>query len=274
MLATRFITAIIALPVFMGFLLWLPNLYWAFFLLLFLLTAAREWAVLAGYGNNGRWSFPVVVSLSALCAFFIPFTPGDSGKIASHLSSDGLAYGIAALFWLGLVPLWLAKKWRPMHPLLMGLTGWIVLVPTWLALVRLQIQPINLLMVLGIVWIADSAAYVFGKAMGKHKLAPDISPGKTWEGVIGACATVAVYYAFLAFFFDLPAWIGGVTGIALFGLLTIMSIEGDLFESAIKRRAGVKDSGSLFPGHGGVLDRIDGLTAVMPIAALASLYIS
>jgi phosphatidate cytidylyltransferase len=131
-----------------------------------------------------------------------------------------------------------------------------------------------LLALLGIVWIADSAAYFAGRGFGRRKLAPEISPGKTWEGVIGAGIAVAVYYALLRFAFaPATAWLGGAAGILLCGAITVMSIEGDLFESWMKRQAAMKDSGSLLPGHGGVLDRIDGLTASMPLAALASFYL-
>jgi len=107
-----------------------------------------------------------------------------------------------------------------------------------------------------------------------HKLAPNISPGKTWEGVLGAVVAVAVYYFSLRLILRPPiVWVNGAPGIVLFGVILVMSIEGDLFESWMKRAAGVKDSGTVLPGHGGVLDRIDGLTATMPIAALMSLYI-
>jgi phosphatidate cytidylyltransferase len=142
-----------------------------------------------------------------------------------------------------------------------------------MALVRLQTQPVQLLALLGIVWVADSAAYLAGKSFGRRKFAPKISPGKTWEGVVGAGTAVAVYYSVLRFVFapETP-WLGGPGGMLLCGAITIMSIEGDLFESWMKRQVGVKDSGTLLPGHGGVLDRMDGLTASMPLAALVSLY--
>jgi phosphatidate cytidylyltransferase len=125
------------------------------------------------------------------------------------------------------------------------------------------------------VWIADIAAYFFGRRFGRRKLAPNVSPGKTWEGLYGALAATAVYAG---------AWIGLFRGatpaavrdlpwspvwmIILLEALAVLSVLGDLFESAMKRQAGLKDSGSLLPGHGGVLDRIDALTPVLPVAAL------
>jgi phosphatidate cytidylyltransferase len=117
-----------------------------------------------------------------------------------------------------------------------------------------------------VVWIADTAAYFAGRALGKHKLAPAISPGKTWEGVAGAFAAVTVY-AVILHFVRIPT--GGIYFViaAFFGM-TAFSIAGDLFESWLKRCAGVKDSGIIFPGHGGMLDRIDGVVAALPLAAL------
>ena len=271
MFATRLITAAILLPLFIGALLWLPNKYWAAVLLPFLLAGSWEWAALAGYRRNGRFLFSGAVLLTAALALLASFEIGSLA--AFYLPPDGVIYGVSALFWILLAPVWLREKWHLTQPLLLGLTGWIVLVPTWLALMRLQANPAQLLVLLGIVWIADSAAYLAGRRFGRRKLAPDISPGKTWEGVIGAGIAVAVYYVVLRLVFH-PAvvWLDHPAGIILCGVITIMSIEGDLFESWMKRQAGAKDSGRLLPGHGGVLDRIDGLTASMPLAALVLLY--
>jgi phosphatidate cytidylyltransferase len=133
----------------------------------------------------------------------------------------------------------------------------------------MQARPAQLLFVLGVVWIADSAAYLTGRRFGHRRLAPTISPGKTWEGLAGAGIAVAVYYA-LAGLGDIArsnVWSGSGGWIAVL-LVAVMSVEGDLFESWMKRLAGVKDSGNLLPGHGGLLDRIDGLTASLPVAAL------
>ncbi|MDP1718640.1 MAG: phosphatidate cytidylyltransferase [Burkholderiales bacterium] len=259
MLITRLVTAAIALPMFIGGLLWLPNPYWTGILLFLLLIGAWEWTKLCGYSRTGSGLFLTAVLISAAAVFL--------------LSHDVWVYGASVAFWMLLAPAWLKFRWRATHSLLLGLTGWIVLVPTWLALTRLQIQPLQLLSFLAIVWIADSAAYFSGKRFGRRKLAPDISPGKTWEGAIGAAVAVAVYYIVLHFALEpAVAWPGALTGVILFAMITVMSIEGDLFESWIKRQAGVKDSGTLLPGHGGVLDRIDGLTSTMPLAALAVLY--
>jgi phosphatidate cytidylyltransferase len=178
-----------------------------------------------------------------------------------------------------LVPLWLWRSRLPRARWLAALTGLVVLVPTWQALVELRkIGPLLLLLLMSVVWISDSAAYFAGRRFGRHKLAPSISPGKTWEGVLGAVLAVSLYAALWGsawqaqFPHALRSMRFGTFGMVLFlWLLTAIGIYGDLFESALKRQAGVKDSGALLPGHGGVLDRIDALTAVLPVAALAYL---
>jgi len=171
-----------------------------------------------------------------------------------------------------IAPAWLARGRQVRGMLAMAVVGGVVLLPAWLAAVRLQSDPLQLLQLLGIVWLADTAAYFVGRTWGRHKLAPRISPGKTWEGVAGAAAAVAVYYVVLSGFASPRPWAVGWVGALLFAGVTAISIIGDLFESWMKRQAGVKDSGALLPGHGGVLDRVDGLLAGMPLAALLVRY--
>jgi len=178
------------------------------------------------------------------------------------------AFVAASLFWILVAPVWLARGVSARQRVALATSGLLVLVPAALALVLLR--PGQVLQVLVLVWIADSAAYFFGRRWGRRKLAPSISPGKTWEGAWGGIAGAALY-----------AMIGGtfLTGIArlpaylfIAVVLAAISIVGDLFESAAKRQAEVKDSGALLPGHGGILDRIDSATAVLPVAALVLLY--
>jgi len=173
------------------------------------------------------------------------------------------AFGLAGVFWIALAPGWLARGIGAGRPDALVVAGFLVLLPAALAMVSLE--PRLLLAVLALVWIADSAAYFVGRAWGRRKLAPSISPGKTWEGAAGGVAGALVYAIICKRFF---ADVGWVPYLAAAALLAAMSIVGDLFESAAKRRAGVKDSGALLPGHGGILDRIDSATAVLPIAAL------
>ena len=184
---------------------------------------------------------------------------------------------IATLFWVVGAPFWLANRMRP-SPSTCAVAGWIVAWPAWLAFVVLRdTSPWLLLALAALVWVADIAAYFSGKRFGRRKLAPAVSPSKTWEGVYGALAGVLIYGAILAWvanthqmaltrIFDEGA---AVVVVLAMLVLTGVSIVGDLFESWMKRGAGLKDSSNLLPGHGGVLDRIDALTSTLPVAALA-----
>jgi phosphatidate cytidylyltransferase len=160
-----------------------------------------------------------------------------------------------------------------MPPVLMVLTGWAVLIPTGLAMLDLRaISPWLLLFVMGLVWVADISAYFAGRRFGRNKLAPSISPGKTWEGVIGAMLGVSVYVVLVWGFSPYSGHGEILPGLLLASWWWVgLAVFGDLFESLIKRQAGVKDSGALLPGHGGLLDRIDALTSTLPLAALAIL---
>jgi phosphatidate cytidylyltransferase len=169
----------------------------------------------------------------------------------------------AALFWIVVAPLWMWRGVRTGETLWLGAAGFAVLVPAGLAMTALA--PLEVLLALVLVWIADTAAYFVGRAWGRRKLAPAISPGKTWEGAIGGMVGAAAYAIICANFIQGIAW-PALPAAAI--LLAMVSIVGDLFESAAKRQAGVKDSGTLLPGHGGILDRIDSATAVLPLAAL------
>ena len=151
--------------------------------------------------------------------------------------------------------------------------GLAVLIPAGLAMSVLP--PRQLLMVLGLIWISDTAAYLAGRAFGRRKLAPSISPGKTWEGVAGGAIGCLIYAIIWATFdADLRARVQGIVWLPFLAgtlLLCALGVVGDLFESSLKRQAGAKDSGKLLPGHGGVLDRIDSATATLPVALLLML---
>lgn len=262
MLKQRVITAIILLTLFGAALFGLPAIGWAALTWGIILIGAREWAVLAQLsGWRGTWY--AVLTAAMMAGLLLP-------------SAEPLAlplYLAAALGWLIGVPLWLARGWQIRQQAVMALVGWLVLLPTGLALVALRAtSPWLLLGVMALVWIADSAAYFAGRRFGKHKLAPSISPGKTWEGAAGALLGVLLYVgALTASHNGTLLGFGWVSGLLLAAFWVALSIIGDLFESAIKRQAGVKDSGTLLPGHGGLLDRIDALTSTLPLAALVLL---
>jgi phosphatidate cytidylyltransferase len=180
--------------------------------------------------------------------------------------------GISVFFWFVVIPFWLRYRWSLAGNDFFGYAlGVLVILPTWAALASLHGEsPWVLLAVMGGVWVADIAAYFSGRAFGRHKLAPSISPGKTWEGVLGAVLGVTGYGTVILLFFPLiDHWPLGVPAtLAIILLYTAVSIIGDLFESLLKRQAGIKDSSHLLPGHGGILDRIDSLTSALPFAAL------
>ena len=264
----RLATALVLLAGFVTALFVLPAWLWGALLLVVLAIAAWEWGGLAGLGPALSAGYALVlVASAAAIGIAIAAGIGRSGAVETVL------YGASGAFWIAAVPSWLVMGRKTRQPLLLAAAGWMVLVPAWLALARLQVQPGILLAILGVVWIADSCAYFVGRAWGRHRLAPAISPAKTWEGVAGAVAGVAVYYAFLYVLVPEWRWWHGWSGALLVAGVGLLSVVGDLFESWVKRLAGVKDSGTLLPGHGGALDRIDSMTSSMPFAALLLLYI-
>jgi len=274
MLKTRILTALVLVPAVLAALFLMSPLAWALTTLALIGVAAFEWARLTGF-SAPRWAAVVggalVIGLVLLFSPRAGFARGWPGAVVPAVC------GVSTLFWVLVAPPWVIARWPTQRRLPMLLLGWIVLVGAWVALVDLQARsPWLVLAAMAIVWIADTAAYFSGRAFGRRKLAPLVSPGKTWEGVYGAWIAVALYALALVPFasdagFRLPvsgpviaAWVIFVV------LLASVSVIGDLFESLLKRHAGVKDSGALLPGHGGILDRTDALLAAMPIAALAA----
>ncbi|MBI1965561.1 MAG: phosphatidate cytidylyltransferase [Betaproteobacteria bacterium] len=270
--AARLATAAALLAVCVAALFLLPNGWWTAALIPVLLAASWEWGKLGGLSGVSRRIFSAVVLASAVLLWQAAPEPAGPAADRRHVI-DIAVYTLGCAFWVLIAPVWVSGRWQVRAPLVLAVVGWIVLVPAWLALARLQADPARLIVLLGIVWLADSAAYLAGSAWGRRRLAPAVSPGKTWEGVAGAGAAVAVYYVLLSVFAPGGQWREGASGIALFMGVALMSVVGDLFESWIKRQAGVKDSGSLLPGHGGILDRADSLTSSMPIAALSLTFL-
>lgn len=268
MFIARLATAVVLLAGCVAGLFFLPNRWWTALLLPALFAASWEWAALAGFDRALRWLFAAIVLGSATLIGY-----AVTGLHLQRIPAIGtLAYAASVAFWILIAVPWLARGWHVRSSLGMATAGWLVLVPSWLALVQLQVEPGKLLALLGIVWISDTAAYAAGRTWGTHKLAPGISPGKTWEGIAGAAAAVAVYYVALSIAMPHWGWWSGPGGAILFAGMALAGVLGDLFESWIKRQAGVKDSGTLLPGHGGVLDRIDSMTSSLPIAALLLQY--
>ena len=268
MLSTRLLTAFILLTAFPAALFYLPDIFWAVLLLTLTVTAAREWCRLGQFSVSQTVLYLILTTLLGgellfLASVVLSRNPADSSMAWFYIAS--------AVFWLLVVPFQLAMA-RPIRNVLVLMSiGWLVLLPACLSLYQLRvIDPLLLLGFMGVVWVSDSVAYFVGRAYGKHKLAPRISPGKTWEGAAAALAGVLIYA--LIWFFSvnrdqvLIGWL-----IPLLLLLAVLGIVGDLYESLLKRQAGVKDSGNILPGHGGVLDRIDALLHVLPVATLAAI---
>jgi phosphatidate cytidylyltransferase len=252
MLKVRIMTVVVVLPLLLAAMFLLPNTWWNIALVAPLLVAGHEWARLADFGRGAEAAF--LTALLAGC------------MLLWLMASERAVFALAVAFWCVISPCWLWLKLVVRHRFALAAAGLVVLLPMWLALARLQHDAMLMLLLLAVIWIADTAAYFTGRALGRHKLAPAISPGKTWEGVGGAFAAVIAYALVLHFSplstRDLPLLIAG------FSSMVALGVVGDLLESWLKRCAGVKDSGGLFPGHGGMLDRIDGVTAALPLAAL------
>jgi phosphatidate cytidylyltransferase len=272
MLAQRVATALVLLA------LWLPTLWmrspWPFMLLTLLLIslAAWEWARLNGLASLGAWAAAVALAVVGLLV----------ARASPAMHDTAVLWWLAAGAWVvgGAVVLRVgAAHWAALPPAFRVPLGLVLLAVAWWALAQARIVGVNyLLSLLCVVWMADIAAYFGGRAFGRHKLAPLISPGKSWEGVasgmLGVLLLAVLWLAFDArvatdsasLFTQLRQRFGVVAMVlAVLGLVAI-SVVGDLFESLIKRAVGAKDSSGLLPGHGGVLDRIDALLPVLPCA--------
>ena len=273
MLRTRVLTAVLLLAGFLAALFWLPRAGWITVVALALSAAAWEWAGLAGLGRVGRVIYAAGVAAAAFWAGWNSLA--DMGTLFGR----SWLYLAACVFWAALAPVWLWERPAFATPVVPLLSGLVVLIPNAAAMVELRDQsPLLLLGTMAVVWVSDIAAFLAGHRFGRRKLAPSISPRKTWEGVIGALAAVTVYATgwLVAGAGPMPealgrASLGGLWFVILLLALAVAGIVGDLLESQMKRVAGVKDSGGLLPGHGGVLDRVDALLPVLPLAALAFL---
>lgn len=266
MLKHRIITSIVLLPLFLGLLFFLPPVGFCYFTGLIILVGAWEWSFFMGIKQFPFYLFyPFFLLLLMIASLALPIPMVLYGDCGFWLIA--LAF---VLFYPKGNALWGRSK------IIRGIIGIFVLIPTWLALNFIRDSEggiYRLLFLLVIIWGADTAAYFSGKKWGKHKLAPNVSPGKTWEGLIGALICTLFIAAVSLYFLQLPKSIW--PGALILTVITVLfSILGDLFESMMKRNAGLKDSSQLLPGHGGVLDRIDGWTSAAPIFAVGAMILS
>ena len=267
MLKQRLLTALVLILLMVWGVLKLSTDALSFILALFVVLGSWEWGRLIGLTSLAAKIFYTILVVGLLAL----------SRLASiDIAGTELAiFSLAALWWL-CGTIWVFRYrgetgLAPKDTLIGVFAGILVLVPTWLALLHIHgfsaDGPYMLLFVMVLIWAADSGAYFAGRKLGKHKLAPMVSPGKTIEGVVGGLLAAGIFSLLGALYFNLHVL--GVLGFVLLCLIVVLfSIIGDLFESLFKRRVGVKDSGQLLPGHGGVLDRIDSLTAAAPIFAL------
>jgi phosphatidate cytidylyltransferase len=270
MLKQRLMTAAILIPLVVWGILRLPTPYLALILAIFILQGAWEWT---GFMKlRAVWQRVAYVAVVALGLFCIWEYQQDSFFVNVGVDTDWLALPALSLFWWLIAIIWVlnyptsVRRWS--SPAMLALIGLILLLPTWLAVIGLHASggqgPLLVMYLLSLIWVADSGAYFGGRKWGKRKLAPTVSPGKSWEGVASGAVLSMAYAIGAAQVLDLPGNQWPV--FVVLSLVTVFfSVLGDLTESMFKRHAGLKDSGALLPGHGGVLDRIDSVTAAAPV---------
>jgi phosphatidate cytidylyltransferase len=261
MLKQRIITALILLPIALGGFFLLEGFGFALFIGLVVTLGAWEWARLAGFSSQpARLVYAAIVALMLFVMYLLP------GLTPWVLGASVLWWGLAT--YLVLTYPRSSAHWASAACKLM--IGLLILLPAWQGLVEIKKYPLGnwlILAVMVLVWGADIGAYFSGRAFGKRKLAPQVSPGKSWEGVYGGLALSLVITVIVGFVRDwtVAELFKGLIGAAV---IVFISVVGDLTESMFKRQSGIKDSSNLLPGHGGVLDRIDSLTAAIPVFAV------
>ena len=260
MLRQRVLTALVLAVVLLGVMLGLPPIATIWLLTVLILIGAWEWAAFLGNSSApARAGFTVAVAaLLIACLYFYSTTP----DFVRLVLTTAMIWWVVALLWVCLAP-------ARVHPVAAGAAGLLALVPCWLALVYITFSKDSthwVLFTLTLVWAADTGAFFAGRWLGRVPLAPRVSPKKTWEGVFGGMLASALVAWFAAsYLFDVDVWLF----VAICVAVAAVSIVGDLTESMLKRAVGLKDSGNVFPGHGGMLDRIDSVTAAAPTLVFA-----
>ncbi len=261
-LIRRIVTASVLIPIVIAAILFLPTAYLALGFAVIALMGGLEWSDLAGIsGKSAKIVYLLFLALCLLGAY----------ELVAYPWFRYWFFLIVSVMWLLIAVSLFGFKHIEKATVGPGairvLMGPVILTPLWAALVVLHGQvkdgPSYLFFLMLLIWVADSGAYFAGRRWGRHKLAPAISPGKTWEGVYGALFGAAVGGLLLSWYQNDVAGVYWLVPVCIFTVL--MSVVGDLFESIMKRIADMKDSGTLLPGHGGVLDRIDSLTAAAPV---------
>ncbi len=266
MLKQRVITALILAPLVIWGILTLPESWFALLLTVVALGGFWEWSAFVTAKVAGRITYLLVGGgLLALLYFF------STAEVLAAIPWLGVGWLLFASSLVIRYPQ-ISSSWRESAPL-KAVVGLLILLPMWVSVIQIQstLGAEFVLVLMLMIWGADTGAYFTGRAWGKNKLSPAVSPGKSWEGVIGGLlASVAV--ALIA-----SNWLELSMSVVLFGgialVVSAVSVMGDLIESLFKRITGIKDSGNILPGHGGVLDRIDSLTTAAPVFYLVMSYL-
>ncbi len=262
MLKSRIATALVVAPTALAAVFFLPPQAFALFMALIVLMAAWEWTSMMRIVSRSQRTVYILAVLFAIVV---------AQKALPYY--DNVIFAVASLWWLvatALVVLYPRACALWCGRLSKGVVGFLVLVPTWAAMVyirELDQGPWLIVYMFLIVWGADTGAYFAGKQFGKRKLMPRVSPAKSWAGIGGASVTVLLVSMIIQPYLNFSQNLSfGIYILAL--VLLFVSVIGDLTESMFKRQCGIKDSGSILPGHGGIMDRIDSLTAAAPVFAL------
>lgn len=270
-LRARLKSALWMIPLAILAIFYLPSAYMAGVMALVVLGGLHEWAGLSGISGNTGKLFYVLANAIVIAGLAWTDTPDNTGLKSAVLI--GALFCVICLVWLRYFNF--ARERNRRNRNIKLLAGSLSCIPAWAALVLLHggsDGPAWTLFAIGMIAASDSGAYLFGVNFGKRKLAPNISPGKSWEGFWGGLFTTTAFALFC-----MP-WFGGTLAdawrFALLGLVTaLFSVSGDLFESLLKRHAQVKDSSSLIPGHGGMLDRLDSIVSGLTVFALAKFWL-
>ena len=282
MLKQRLLTALILIPLAVAWMFFLPFDYFTVGAVLIYLLASREWGRFVWPARPSLLMLPMAAMLS-VSLYLLPTAQ------LLHVAPPAwllCLLAIGALWWCGALMMVVryprGTLWWRQHALFKAVFGLLTLLPFFWAMLLLRSYHYEqnalfggwaLFFVMLLVWCADSGAYFCGRAFGRHKLMPAVSPKKTVEGLLGGLVLSAIVAAVTAFSF-LPAEANQLALIISAIMAVLASVLGDLAESLFKREAGIKDSGSLLPGHGGVLDRIDSLTAALPVSVICYLLLN
>ena len=262
MLKDRFITSVVALPLLVLMIIYSNQMVWDLFVIFVIALCAIEWSQLWGYSPRKKIYFTSSLIIACLLVAGLSYIH-EIGQVVDYtLEMIVLTF---VMVYLAIVPLWIFLKWKCMADWVVGCVVWILFFCFWWSSVFLKVDPVFLIVILGLVFISDTTAYFCGKKFGRTPLAPTISPKKTWEGVFGALLSVVIY----SFIIISPLGFSGTekTQMLLAAMILVaLGIFGDLFFSLLKRQVGKKDSGKLLPGHGGILDRVDSLVLSLPFA--------